>query len=122
MVAGVRRGVIRRGYGYSYGDLDHRRIEKEVESKFKKIISKINKLDFKNIGKGLKSSFSTGSVKNISSICNKSIFFRQLNDYEESNITSTWNPDWSESIEPFENSNPLKWRCSNSILYMEEFI
>ena len=99
-------------------DGDHSRIEEEVDSNLKDISKKINKLDNKNIGKGLKSSFSTGSFKNISSICNKSIFFRQLNDYEESNITSTWNPDWSNSIAPFENSNPLKWRCSNSILYM----
>ena len=79
--------------------------------------SKINKLDNKNIGRDFKGSFA-GTFKKISSICNKSIFLRQLNDYEESNITSSWSPDWSKSIAPFEISNPSKWRCSNSILYM----
>ena len=99
-------------------DGDHSRIKKEVDSKLKDISKKINKLDYKNIGKNFKGSFSTGSFKNISSICNKSIFSRQLNDSEESNITSNWSPNWSNSIAPFENSNPPKWRCSNSILYM----
>ena len=99
-------------------DDDHHRIEKEVESQLNKLRKNISKLDYKNIGKDFKDSFSTNSFKNISTICNKSIFSRQLNDFEDSNITTTWEPDWSKSIVPFENSNPLKWRCSNSILFM----
>ena len=50
--------------------------------------------------------------------CDKDIFFRQLNNDEESSIATSWYPDWSNSIKPFDESNPLKWRCSNSILYI----
>jgi len=102
-------------------DGDNTRIEDKVESILKKIGSKKNKLEYKkNIGKNIKDSISSGNFTNVSSICDKNIFFRQLTNDEESIIARQWYPDWSNAIKPIDESNPLKWRCSNSILYITD--
>ena len=96
--------------------------DSKIDKKIKEIMDQLSKkkiLDFKNIGKNMKKSITSGAFNNIATVCNQNIFYKKMSPTEENSFLKIWQPDWNSAIKPYNNyQNKSYWRCGNSILYV----
>jgi len=96
--------------------------DSKIDKKIKEIMDQLSKkkiLDFKNIGKNMKKSITSGAFNNIATVCNQNIFYKKMSSTEENSFLKIWQPDWNSAIKPYNNyQNKSYWRCGNSILYV----